>query len=193
LNKPTKEIQQMKKTMFALMAVLSLALAACKPANAADYTYVGAGYTVTDVRDASFDGYNADLSVELGDVLFVRAGYANGDDADLKLGTAKLGLGFHDELTDSTDIYGVATAIVAVDDRADFDKYTYEVEAGLRSQVTKRFELRGGVIATDVTRSPVYMGTAGVEFALTEAIRLSADVRGKEDVLGGQLGVRFYF
>lgn len=182
-----------KKKMFAIAALLVLALAACQPAAAADYGYVSAGATAVDVRDVSADGYFGEASVELGENFFVRTGYTNGTDTDLELGTAKVGIGFHDEMTKNTDLYGIASALVVVDDRTTFDKYTYELEFGLRNQLTNSFELRGGVIVGDVSNSPEYLGTVGLEFAVTEAIRIGADIRGKEDVLGGQLGVRLYF
>lgn len=184
----------MKKTMmFVFAALLAVGLTACQPASAADYTYVGASYNTVDVRDASFDSYTVSGSVAVGDNLFLRAGYTNAEDADLSLGTAKVGVGYRDALTKNIDLYGVASAIVAVDDRADFNKYTYEAEAGVRAMLTDRLEVRGGVIATDLSRSVEYFGTAGAEFAVTKNIRVGADLVGKEDVLGGQVGVRLYF
>jgi hypothetical protein len=183
----------MKKMIFVLFAAV-LALSACSPAaKAADYTYVSGSYTTVDVRDYSFDGYGLEGSLSLGDHLFVEAGYTNSDDSDFGAGVAKVGVGFRDAVTENTDLYGVGSALIKVDNRADFDKYTYEVEVGLRTQLFDRVEVRGGVIATDVTRSSEFLGTAGAEFAVTKNIRIAADLVGKKDVLGGQLGVRLYF
>lgn len=194
----------MKKFVaIVLAAVVAVGAVACKPAAAADWTYVGGGYSYADVksnvdsRSVSADAVFGEASVELTDWAFVQGRFVKGNDSDFDSSVVGLSLGLKHALDDKTDLYGKVTASSVVENRYAYDKYAYEAEAGVRAQITERVELRGGVIATELRDARLdsvrYLGTAGVEFALTPSIRLGVDVRGKSNVLEGTAGVRLYF
>lgn len=193
------------KNMIKLGAVALIAGLAigCAPAKAADWTYASIGYTYTDAKDkvtnrrASGDGVIGEISYAVTDWMFVQGRLEKSADADFDTSVAGLSLGLNKSLDDRTDIYGKVSATSVVENRRDLNKYGYEFETGVRAQITERFELRGGVIATELRSQRLdsvrYLGTAGVEFALTPSIRLAADVRGKDGLFEGQAGVRLYF
>ena len=185
----------MKK--FLVLIALGLAFIGA-PAMAADYDYVGAAYTATDLQDRSGDGFTVDASKSIGSHLFVQGGYRNGFNSDLKAGTASLALGAHTLLGAKTDGYVLARATAVVDDRFDTDKFGYEAEAGVRHLLTERLELRGGVLATELrsissVKDVRYFGKVGAEYAITKQFRVGADVLAKDGVTEAAVGVRVYF
>lgn len=183
------------KKMFAIIC-LAFALVAGNAA-AADWNYVEAAVVSTDVQSVSATGYKLSASKTLGDNFFVQGAYANSGDSDFKAGQASVSFGAKANLLPRSDVYGKVTATALVDDIYGTDKYGYSAEAGIRTQVSKNVELRGGVIATDLRTATLdkfeWLATAGAEVALTEKLRLGVDVQGKSNVLVGQLGLRMYF
>lgn len=184
--------------MKKILAIFCLAFAlVAGNAAAADWNYAEAAAVSTDVQSVSATGYKLSASKTLGDNFFVQGAYANSGDSDFKAGQASVALGVKANLLPRSDVYGKVTATVLVDDIYGADKYGYSAEAGIRTQVMKNVELRGGVIATDLrsaTLSKVeWLATAGAEFALNDKLRVGVDVQGKNNVLVGQVGLRLYF
>lgn len=186
------------KKFFVLIA-LGLAFAVAAPAAvAAEWDYVGAAYTTTDLKDRSGDGFKVEASKSLGEHLFVQGGYRNGFDSDLKAGEASVALGARTMLSEKTDGYVLARATVLVDDRFDADKYGYEAEAGALHQMTDKLQVSAGVVATQLrsissVNDVRYFGKVGAEYAITKTVGISADVLAKDGVTEGQLGFRVYF
>lgn len=185
----------MKKFFAVLITAVALAFSA-GAATAADWDYVKAGVIANDVRDVSFNSYTVGGSKSIGDLFFVQGNYTNANDADVSAAALDLSVGVRANLLPRSDVYGKVTGSVLIEDVGALDQYSWEAEAGIRTQILKNVELRGGVIAADMRDTEngvVWLGTAGAEFALNDALRLGVDVRGKEDVLIGQLGLRWYF
>ena len=183
----------MKKFVFAAV-LAALSLVACKPAAAADYTYVGAAYTTANVEDSSADAFLVKGSYALNDLVFLEASYKNGFNSDVALdaGTVKFGVGLRTAILKNMDLYGTLSSSVVVDDVRDGDKYSYEVEGGVRAQATDRLEVRAGAVAFE--RDGIrYGGKIGAEYAVTKNIRLGADVLAKDGASEAQLGARWYF
>lgn len=185
------------KKFIAIAIAAALSLGTVATASAADWSYLEGAYTVADVNNRSGDGYLVGGSAALGQNAFVQAQYTNGADSDFNAGVAAISVGLHGNVTENSDLYGKFTASSVVNDRANYEKYGYTAEAGIRSQVADRLELRGGVIAGNLRdrrfEDVAWMATAGAEYALTETLRVGVDVRGKDDVLEGQVGLRVYF
>ena len=184
------------KKIFAAVLGLGLVFAG-GTACAADWDFVGAGYTTASIQDRSLDLVNVEASKSLGKFLFVQGGYEKGLDTDLKAGTASVSVGAHTLIAERADVYGKVSAESVVADRADADKYNYSGEAGVRFAATDKLELRGGAIVTDLKRSSVtdytWYGTVGAEYKLTESFRVGVDVIGKDHVQAGRVSARFYF
>jgi len=186
----------MKKFFAVLITAVVLAFSA-GAATAADWDYVKGGVTANDVRDVSFNAYTVGASKSLGDKFFVQGNYTNATDSDFSAGTVDLAFGVHASLLPRSDVYGKVTASVLVDDIRGLDKYAYEAEAGIRTQVLKNLELRGGVVAANLRDANLdkveWLGTVGAELKLNDNLRLGVDVKGKNEVLIGELGLRYYF
>lgn len=185
----------MKKIVLAL----ALSMGFAGTAAAADYSYLGASYSASDIENRSSDRYTVEGSLELGPALYVQAGYTNGMDRDFDMGVARVGVGLHTSLTEGgrVDLYGQVSALAVVADREDRRKFNYEAEVGLRNQLTDNFEIRGGVIASNLVdrrfEDVKYFGTVGAEFALTENWKLGLDYLGSSDYNEATLGLRVYF
>lgn len=188
----------MKKFVFAAV-LAALALTACKPAAAADFSYVGAQYTTTDARAFSSGGYKVEGSLELTDKVFVQGAFRDGFDRDMSDGRVQLGVGLHDTITKSgkVDLYGILTTTVVVDDRKDSDKYGFDAEVGLKTQLAPKWELTTAVVADNLRSLDFvdlrYFGKVGVEYRVTESVALGAGVLAKDGFTEGQLGARWYF
>lgn len=187
-------MRKIKAILMSLCLAMSLLAGS---AVAGDWNYVEGAYIATDAKSLKGDAWAVNASKTLGDHLFVQGGFRNGMDADLSASTASVGLGLKTSLDADTDLYAKVTADVAVENVQTLDKYGYTAEAGARLQLTDKLELRGGVIAANLRDAQLdsvqWLGTAGAEWALTDSVRLGLDVRGKEDVLEGQVGIRLYF
>lgn len=185
----------MKKILFSI----ALAFGMIGTAAAADYSYIGASYSASDIENRSSDRYTVEGSLEVGPALYVMAGYTNGMDRDFDAGVARVGVGLHTELTEGgrVDLYGQLSALAVVADRQDQRKYNYEAEVGLRNQLTENLELRGGIVASNLVdrrfEDVKYFGTVGAEFALTENWKLGLDYLGSSDYNEATLGLRVYF
>lgn len=189
----------MKKT-FALIAalVLGAALSACSPqANAADWDFVGAGYTQSQTHGVQADAVSLEASKAVGDHFFVQGVLTEGRDQDYASTNVRVSVGAHSQLSTKTDLYGKLSSDVIVADRGDLDKYGLTAEIGARHMVTDRLELRGGVIAGNLRENRLnqveWMATAGAEYRLTKSLRLGLDMRGKDQVLEGTVVGRVYF
>lgn len=166
-------------------------------ANAADFNYVEASYAAQDVQNRSADSWGVAFSKEVGSKLYVLGSYEKGIDSDLRQGVAAVGVGFHTPVATAADIYAQVEATTVVADRKDSEKYGYRAESGIRWQVSDSWELRGGVLASNLREAKLdaveWRAYAGVEYALTKYVRLSATAEGKHDELEGKAAVRLYF
>ena len=188
----------MKKIFTVMLAsAIALGAVACQPAAAADWNYVGGGYATSDVKSANADAIFGEGSLAVGKYGFVQGSLLKGMDADFDTSVVSVSGGLHKQLDERTDLYAKVTASTPLENRYLYESFAYEAEGGVRAQVTDRIELRGGVVAANLRDAELssvqWLGTAGAEFALTPALRVGADVRGKEDVLEGRVALRFYF
>ena len=179
--------------MKKLLSVVMLALAlVASPAMASDWSFVEVGYSAQDLNNRSSDVANLLASVEVGEHVFFQGGYTKGLDTDLDLGVVTGAVGLHNGL-----FYGKVIGSVVVANRADFDKYAFSAEAGLRGQLTDKVELRGGVIADGLRQQKFddvsWLATVGAEYAFSDAFRVGVDVRGKDSFAEGKLSARLYW
>lgn len=191
------------KTIVKFLAAIALAFVAVAPAAFAQdstsprYTYIAGQYTLTDVDSKHGDGYQGALSLGLTDHIYTELSYKNGFDRDSKLGIARAGLGFHLPVSSWTDFYAIGSATTVVADRNDSKKYGYQAEAGLRSELNDRWELRGGALATNIREQKFdalkWYGTVGVEYKISPSLSLTADALVKDQYKEGLAGIRWYF
>ena len=188
----------MKKFFSAVVLSVGLLFAA-GTVSAADYDYAGLTYSATDYDNRSGDRGALEVSKSLTDTFYVVGGYSTGFDRDFGAGVVSVGVGAHNTITDAgnLDLYGQVTGLVVVNDRADYSKYNYEFEVGLRHQLTDKFEVRTAAIATNLRdrrfEDVKYFGAVTAEYALTDAWRLSVGYVGSRGYNEGNVGVRWYF
>lgn len=186
----------MKKFLSAIVVAVAM-LGSVSAANAADFNYIQGSYAAQDVENRASDSWGVEVSKEVGSKLYVLGSYEKGIDSDLRQGVAAVGAGFRTAVAQRADFYvqGEATTIVA--DRKDVEKYGYRAESGIRWQVADSWEMRGGVLASNLREAKLdaveWRAYAGVEYALTKYVRLSATAEGKHDELEGKAAVRLYF
>lgn len=185
----------MKKFISIAMVGLMLAFGSVA-ANAADFNYVEGGYTYQNIDDLSSAAWNVEGAKTVGDNLFVVGSYTNGINADYQAGTVGLGLGLRTSVSETADIYGQIEATTVVANRQDSSKYGARAEAGVRWSVSDDWEVRGGLRVLDLrddNASTEWRGFAGVEYALTDFVKLGVEAAGKSGVATGQATVRLYF
>lgn len=143
----------------AVAASLMLPLAAL--AERPVYSYIEAGYVVTDVDGISdnLDGFALVGSAALTENLFLFAGYAQqsaspfGIDVDFKSYT--VGGGYAWPLSDTLDVYGEVGYVKAEADVEGFgdDDDGYSLAAGVRAFVLDQLELEGALTFVDLSDS----------------------------------------
>lgn len=143
----------------ALGASLMLPVAAL--AGSPGYSYVEAGYAVTDVDgvDDNFDGFALNGSIEVADQFFLFAGYAQqsaspfGFDVDLKSYT--VGGGYAWPVSDTLDLYGKVGYVKSDFDVEGFggDDDGYSLAAGVRAFVLEQLELEAAITFVDLSDS----------------------------------------
>ena len=178
------------------VALIGLALV-MGSASAADYNYVQAGYSASDFTNRSADSWSVAASKELGSKLFILGDYTKGIDSDLEQGTVGVGVGLHTPISTNADIYGQVEATTVVVNRNDRTKYDYIAESGIRWQVSPSWELRGGVLASNIRSQSLdevnWRAFGGAEYALTKFVKVGAMAIGKSGDLEGKATVRLYF
>lgn len=186
----------MKKFVFVAVIAALFAVGCSAPATAADFSYVGAKYT-SQGTPFSAGGYVLEGSVDVTDKVFVQAAFLDGFDRDNSAGTVKLGVGAHTMIAQNADLYGTFSTLALVDDRRGADKFNYEVEAGVKTDLNTDWQLTTAVVAGNLRDrrfdNVVYLGKVGVERKLTDNLSATLDVLGKSHYREGQIGVRYYF
>ena len=185
------------KNIFRAILLAASMIGSVSAANAADFNYIQGSYAAQDVENRASDSWGVEVSKEVGSKLYVLGSYEKGIDSDLRQGVASVGVGFHTPVATAADIYAQVEATTIVADRKDVEKYGYRAESGIRWQVADSWEMRGGVLASNLREAKLdaveWRAYAGVEYALTKYVRLSATAEGKHDELEGKAAVRLYF
>jgi hypothetical protein len=169
--------------------------------NAADFSYshfdIGLASIEIDDEGDSYNGHavGLDLSVELGEVFYATAGLATADVEETNQDTKSLGLGVHAPLSESVDVYAEA-AYVRVDVSFgdwNFDDTGSAYTLGLRSKVTDRLELGGGVNHLDVFDGTDNSYFVNVFFAAKETVHVGGEISKGEDSIGYGIALRINF
>jgi hypothetical protein len=126
-------------------SILALASGSALAADDLSYSLAELAYFNTEIdgSSASVDGFSLRGSYEIGDVLFVKGSFTDGDSAEALEG----GLGMHWSLNDAIDAIGTLSLI-----RVDFptgDDTGFQLGASLRGKLAERFDLEGGLRYTD--------------------------------------------
>ena len=166
-----------------------------------NYNYVQATYLDTEIDNRAFDvdgdGLAVSGSVELGDTMFLTAGYAAQEfDFGVDLDQWAIGLGGHLPISDSVDFVGSISYVDAeVDTRfGGTDADGYGASIGIRARVAANVELEGGINYVDLDEAgdDTSFGVGG-RYYFTEAFALGAGIELSDDVTGWSVGVRYEF
>lgn len=174
--------------------------------SALSYNYVEGNITKGEISDFDYTTYGAELSIELGDTLFVKGTIAEGESDDEVFGgvfsdnvdiTAyTVGLGAHLPITERTDfVTGVSYIKNEVGFRGfDQDADGYGVDAGIRSMVSDSVELAAAVNYVDGDEFDGEFGfSADARFYLSERLSLSVGYTELDETDGVTAGLRFNF
>lgn len=182
-------------------AIAAAVLLSAFNVHAADLSYsnfsVGFGKIEIDSDGESYDGnaVGVGLSVALGNTFYATADLAKADVEDTDQRTTSFGLGAHAPLSDSTDIYAEASYVrvdVEVDEWS-FDDNGTALTLGLRSQLTEKFELGGGVTRLDVFDSAENTYFVNGFYAASENVDLGAELSKADDSTGYGVSLRVKF
>ncbi len=186
--------------MLRSLGLVSL-LAVAAPAMADDlsYNYLEFGYAQIDVDDIDVDGDGFAIggAFEIGESMFVQAGYGSADlDFDVDLDELFVGLGFHTPIGDNVDFVGtinyVSVEASAFGLSADDDGFGASV--GVRAMVSEAVELAGDINYVDLSDSgddTSFGGSAWYYFSPTFAVGLQADFG--DDISSYGIGARLFF
>jgi hypothetical protein len=185
-----------------ITAALILALGTPALAETPSYNYVTLGWQSVTLDDGSFDvdgdGFGVGGSFEVAENWHILGGYSSlGFDFGVDLDTLQLGGGFHTDISDTTNFYADllwVSAEVSAPGFGSADDDGYGLSIGVRSNVSDRVELNGGLSYVDYGDGgdgTAFSGSAWYKF--TEQFALGATVGIEEDVTGFGVGGRFYF
>jgi opacity protein-like surface antigen len=151
----------MRKYILALLAATLAFAPMLLRAEGPSYSFVQAGYIVTDIDDfdEEFDGFVIGGSFEFVENWFVYADYLDQSaeifDVDVDATGFDVGFGYAFPLTDSMDLYGevgyTQVEIEAFDESVDDDGFALSL--GLRANVMEQLELEGAVNYADLSDS----------------------------------------
>jgi hypothetical protein len=146
----------MKKLILGLAAMALSATAMAGPS----WTYAELNYVVGDSKEDStgeteLSGYNIQGSLAFFDLFHASAKYGTLDTGDLGDGylgnglgdidTAGIRVGIHPAVTDSTDLYLEIGYTTSDFDDADMEPSEIDLAVGLRSMLSDKVEVRGGL------------------------------------------------
>lgn len=181
----------------ALLAAFTF-LPLASQAESPSYSYVEGGYVRTDIdgigKDA--DGFLVRGSVELTDEFFLFAGYLDQGVYGADIKQYGVGAGYAWSMNDSTDLYGKAGYVRAEADVDGFgiDDDGYSLGIGIRSFVTKNFELEASVNYADYSDlgDDTTFG-AGARWYFTEQFALGIEAQVADDATSYGIGLRWSF
>jgi hypothetical protein len=151
----------MRKYILALLAATLAFAPLLVRAEGPSYSFVEAGYIVTDIDDfdEEFDGFGIGGSFEFVENWFLYASYldqtAEISNVDIDATGFDVGFGYAFPLTDTMDLYGklgyTEVEIEVFDESVDDDGYALSL--GLRARVIEQLELEGAVNYVDLSDS----------------------------------------
>lgn len=189
---------------FLLLAALPLAtsLLFAPAASAADlsYTYLEAGYDMTDLDDTGTDaeGWRLGGSAALGSQFFLFGSYTANDldDLPVDVDVTRIGFGWHTGLADRHDLVLQANWIEADADAGIVSASVdgYEAEVGVRSSLTPNFETYAalGWVDTDEFDGELY-GKLGAQYRFNATWGITATATLGEDATELFVGPRISF
>jgi hypothetical protein len=151
----------MRKYILALLAATLAFAPLLARAEGPSYSFVEAGYIVTDIDDfdEDFDGFGIGGSFEFVENWFLYARYLDQSaeifGVDIDATGFDVGVGYAFPLTDAMDLYGklgyTQVELEAFDESVDDDGYALSL--GLRGRVMEQLELEGAVNYVDLSDS----------------------------------------
>jgi Outer membrane protein beta-barrel domain len=151
----------MRKYVLAMLAATLAFAPLAASAEGPSYSFVEAGYIVTDIDDFDdeFDGFGLGGSFEFVENWFVYASYLDQSaeifDVDVDSTGFDVGFGYAFPLTETMDLYGklgyTEVEIEAFDESVDDDGYALGL--GLRAIVIEQLELEGSINYVDLSDS----------------------------------------
>ncbi len=175
------------------------------PALAADisYNYGQLGYqwvTLEDVLpglDVDGDGVGFGGSFEVGDSLFIQAGYQQTSfDYGIDFDQISAGVGYHAALSQSTDFFAALSYVAAeasVSGSGSAKEDGYGATIGVRGMVTEKLELDGTISYVDLGDGAdgTAFGAAAI-YNFAEIFSLGLEVGFEEDAVTYGVDVRLY-
>ena len=178
-----------------------LALSGPALADGLNYNFIEAGYVEfdldDDIVDVDGDGLGIGGSFEVGESMFVTAGYSTADfDFGIDLDQLSVGLGIHTPIADDIDLVGTISyvSVEASVPGVSADDDGFEATVGIRAMVSEAIELAGGVSYIDLSDSgddTSFGGSAWYYFSDQFAIGIQAEFG--DDVTAYGIGGRLYF
>lgn len=197
-----------------ISTIILLLCAGVASADGPSYNYAQVQYRTILSADDFFgfevDGsdFDARLSFEASEYLFVRGGYSKGtleiNEVNLDASSYAVELGFHNALSSSTDF--VATIGFAGSEKK-WPSFVYTgvtfasgstseegalASIGLRSTLSKDFELYGAVTYVDLDDNQTTV-SAGALYNFNETFAIGLGASRSDEVTLAGLGVRLYF
>ncbi|SMQ58577.1 Outer membrane protein beta-barrel domain-containing protein [Pseudidiomarina planktonica] len=199
------------KTLFiptAISAALCLGLAApSAQAQEPSFSYIGGSYIELDEADTTFDGYEAEISSQLGERWFLSASYAQlsgdwtgGEELDLDVGYARLGFIVGD--AENAAFYlGPQAQYLKADfgfgsdgefDIASESETDYGAFGGVKVMLGDRIELNGEASWVDMEDENFTSYSAGVKFFITKNFAATGEAQ-FGDLDGFKVGLSYHF
>jgi len=188
--------------MFRLVtAATILALSTAASADTPSYNYATLGWQKVSLDDGPFDvdgdGLGIGGSFEVADNWHVVGGYSSiGFDFGIDLNSLSIGAGYHTAISDTTSAYANVLWVnseVEVSGGPSFDDDGFGLGIGLRSNITDRVELEGGLSYLDYGDGSGMAASAAGWYKFTDAFSLGVTLAAEEDVVGFGVGGRLYF
>ena len=186
------------KAMIGYGAIVALALAPTAVlADSPDYTYIEGGYINADFDGGGdADGFGISGSAEVGENIFMFAGYSSIGDAGVDLNSFDVGIGYKSAISDTTDV-NVSIAYVSAE--IDFGFFGsnredgYALDVSLRSMVSNEFELNGGITYVDLGggADDTAFNVGGV-YSFNDSFAVTGGISFSNDVTTFGIGGRFY-
>ena len=178
-----------------------LALAAPALADGLNYNYLEAGYVEfdldDDIIDVDGDGFGIGGSFEVGQSMFVTAGYSTADfDFGIDLDQLSIGLGVFSPIGDDVDFVGTIS-YVSVEASAfglSEDDDGFEASLGIRAMVSDAVELAGGINYIDLSDSGDDTSFEGAAwFYLNDQFAIGLQAEFGDDITTYGIGGRLFF
>ncbi|TQV89770.1 porin [Aliikangiella coralliicola] len=182
----------MKKSLLTAAILSTLSFGAMAETPSFNFFEIGKTQLDVDGTSAEPDGYEFKWNYEFNDNVYLNLDYSKVDESNAELKMTNAGVGYKSEISNSSVVF-VQLDWAKLENNAGFDEDGYRLGLGVRTNLTKNFEVKAVYERLDVDSDESDLYTLGGAYNFTDTLAVYADYTKESDFDQTSIGVRWSF